>query len=438
MTAATVSAAPAGPRLDLRAPVLAGLMALALLAAAFGGWAAFTHISGAVIAQGEVVVQGRPKLVQSLDGGVVREILVRDGDRVAEGQLLLRLDPTLDETNLGIAHARLAAALALNARLTAEQDGRDEIDFAYPPLPFPPPATAAEEAGQRRIFEARRAVTAGSRARLAERLAQFDSQIAGVGAQIAALNEQLTLVESDIGNQEELADKGLARRSQLNEVLRRKAELEGQRAALEAEKAGLANSRQDAEIETLQAERAFMEEVVTELRKTGTEIEELTLEIVTRSAALERTEVRAPSEGLVNELAVTTVGGVVPPGETILQVVPTGAGMEFELKVDPRAIDQVRPGQKAQLMVTSFDPQAVPRIDAEVTTISAGAVTDPRTGAGYYRVGLAVSAEQLARLGDAELVPGMPVEAYLETDDRSVLAYLLQPVTRHMGRAFRE
>jgi HlyD family secretion protein len=425
-------------RLGLLGPGLAGLAGLLLLVLVFGGWATLTRISGAVIAGGEVMVQGRPKLVQSLDGGIVAEIAVRDGDHVAAGQLLLRLDPTLLRTNLDIARSRLAAGLALKARLEVEQAGLDHLGFRYPPLPFARPDTTEEEAGQRRIFEARRAVTEGARARLGERLAQFDSQIAGTAGQIAALRDQIGFIEADLSNQENLAAQGLARQSQVSDLMRRRAELQGQLAALEAEKAGLANARQDAEIETLQAERAFTEQVVTDLRATTSEVEELVLDIITRSAQLDRTEIRAPADGVVNELQVTTLGGVVSPGQTIVQVVPIGQGMEFELRVDPRAIDQIHPGQKARLMISSFDPQTTPRLEATVATVSAGAIVDPKTGHSYYRVGLMVPTQQLARLEGAVLMPGMPVEAYLETTERSVLAYLLQPVTSHMRRAFRE
>ena len=326
----------------------------------------------------------------------------------------------------------------MRARLEAEQAGRSKIDFTYAPLPFALPDTAAEEAGQRHIFEARLAVREGSRARLAERLAQFDSQVDGIDGQIEALSEQIALVSRDIDSQKGLAVQGLTRQSQINDLLRRQAELQGQMAALRADRAGIANARQDAEIETLQSERSFMEGVVTDLRQANTDIEALVLEIVTRSAELERTEIRAPSEGIVNELAVTTVGGVVAPGETILQVVPTDRGMDFELKLDPRAVDQVHPGQKARLMITSFDPQSVPKLEAEVTTISAGALVDQRSGHSYYRVELSVPEGEFAKLGDNELVPGMPVEAYLETADRSVLAYLLQPIGNHLRRAFRD
>lgn len=434
----TSATPPRAPRLSLRATVLAGLLGALLLVGVLGAWAATTRIAGAVIASGSVVVQGKPKLVQSLDGGIAESIAVRDGDRVKAGQVLLRLDRTLLRANLDIARSRLAAALALKARLDAERVGAAQLEFDYPPLPFALPDTSAEEAGQRRIFEARLAVNAGAQASLGERLAQFDSQITGVGGQIAALREQVGLTEAELADQERLASQGLTRKSQVSDLQRRRAELRGQLAALEAEQARLANARQDAEIEARQTERSLTEQIVTDLRAAASEVEELTLDIITRSAQLERTEIRAPAAGVIHDLQVTTPGGVIAPGQTIAQVVPVEDGVEFELRIDPRAIDQVHPGQRARLAISSFDPQTVPQLEASVTTISAATIADPASGRSYYRVGLSVTPEELARLGDAVLVPGMPVEAYLETAERSVLTYLVQPVAVHLRRAFRE
>ena len=423
---------------DTRRPARTGLIGLVLLLGVFGGWAHFTQISSAVIAGGQAIVHGRPKLVQTLDGGVVQSIAVQNGDIVQEGQLLLQLDPTLLAINLDIARGRLAAALALKARLTAEQLGQTELQFSYPALPFTRPGTTAEEAGQREIFAARAAVLQGGRAQLAEAQLQLDNQSAGVAGQVTAIRDQMGFLQRDIDNQTTLVAQGLSRQSQLGDLQRNMSQLGGQLAGLEAEQARLINAQRDRELETLQAERSFMEEVVTDLREVTTQVEELTLEIVTRSAQLDRIEIRAPADGIINELQITTIGGVVAPGATILEVVPLGQGMDFELRVDPRAIDSVYQGQMGQVQMSAFDTQSTPKLTAHVTTISAGAVTDPRTGQSFYRVGLEVSADELARLGDVTLMPGMPVEAFLQTGDRSVLTYLLSPIVTHLQRAFRE
>lgn len=426
-----------GLRTDLGGPLRAGAIATVLLFGLFAGWAAAARIGGAVIASGEAAVEGDPRVVQHLDGGIVAAIAVANGDAVTAGDVLIRLDPTVPQLNLGIAEARLAEALARRARLEAETRGLDAPAFTWPPLPFPAPDTAAHEAGQAQIFAARAEVLRGTRDRLAERLNQIAAQIDGLAAQAAAKRDQLAVVEADLANVTRLVEGGLARQSQLSDLQRLRADLVGQIAALEAEAARARTGARDAELETLQGERAFREAAVTELRAVQAEIDELVLEIVTRRAQLDRIDIRAPADGIVHELAVTTPGAVVAPGATLLEVIPDAAGIRFALRVDPRAIDQVWPGQPAEIVVASFDPQVTPRLPGTVTQISPAAVTDPRSGASFYRVAVTVPPEEMARLG-APVVPGMPVEAYLGTGERSVLAYLVQPLARHMRRTFRE
>jgi|TARA_R110002020_G_scaffold47754_5_gene136229 HlyD family secretion protein len=424
--------------LSLRRPGVTGLIGVLLLVCILGGWTTLTVIEGAVVTQGNTVVKGKPQVVQSLDGGIVAGIEVRDGDIVEAGQVMLRLDPTVLSANLDIARSRLAAALALRARLQAEREGADRPDFAYPSLPFDLPDTRSDELGQREIFEARKGVRVGSREKLTETLAQFDNQIEGAAGQISAIDEQLSYITADIRNQQSLLDKGLARQSQLNELNRARSELSGRRAALQSDMARLSNARKDAEISTLQQERGFLEDVVTQLREVTTEIEELILDIATRGTALDRVDIRAPTAGIVHEMQISTPGAVLAPGGTVAQVVPLDKGMDFDLRVDPREIDQVHVGQDADVIITAFDRQTAPKLAAHVTSVSADAIMDEQTGRSFYRVNLSVPAAELARLEDNILKPGMPVEAYLKTGDRTVLSYLLQPVTSHLRRAFRE
>ena len=439
MTAVS-SNSPAANALDisLRKPVLIGLFGGILLIGIFGLWIGLTMIGGAVIAQGQIVVKGKPQIVQSLDGGIVAEILVRDGDIVAAGDVMLRLDPTILSANLDIAHSRLAAALALRARLEVERQGLDTLEFDYPTLPFARPDTASEERGQREIFLARHAVRKGNRAKLAESWAQFDNQITGAKGQIEALDQQLSYVDADIRSQRSLVDRGLSRQSQLNELSRARAELTGRRAALDAELARLVNAREDAELNTLQQERSFLENVVTELREANTTIEELILDIATRNIQLDRVDIRAPSSGIVHEMKIATTGAVLAPGGTVSQVVPLDKGLDFDLRIDPSNIDEIHIGQDADIMISAFDRQTAPKLAAQVAAISADAITEAQTGRSYYRVTLAVPPEELGRVDEGTIKPGMPVEAYLKTGNRTVLSYLLQPVTSHLRRAFRE
>lgn len=431
-------AAAPGLKMDLRKPALIGFAGFAVMVGVLGLWAALTVIGGAVIASGQAIVQGDAKVVQSLDGGMVAEILVADGDQVAAGEVLMRLDPTLLEVNLESARSRLAAALALQARLEAEQLRHEVLEFSYGPLPFALPDTAPHEARQREIFLARRAVLEGAREQLAETFLQTETRRRGLEGQLAATREQIALIEQDLGNMRDLAEQGLARQSQMSELQRAQSELQGRLATLEAEMAQLANSRREQELETLQRERSFMETVVTELRDATAQVDELTLEIVTRSAQLDRVELRAPVDGIVHEMQVTTLGGVIAPGAPVLNIIPSGNTMEFTLRVDPHSIDQVWQGQSAKVTLSAFDPQSTPQLAAQVTQISPDVVRDATTGQSYYRVILEVPGEELARLGEVELLPGMPIEAFLETGERSVLAYLVQPLSSHLRRAFRE
>lgn len=440
MTAQTLTAPL--PSADLRRPARIGALATLLLVGVLGGWASTTVIGGAVIAQGQAMVEGRAKVVQHPDGGRVAAIAVQDGDRVAQGDLLLSLDPDLVATGLDIARTRLAAALALKSRLQAEQAGASTVSFAYPSLPAAvtrePLDTAGQEARQTEIFAARREMLLSARDRLAETLLQHDAQIDGLRGQIAAADEQKALLEAEIDSQQDLVSGGLTRQSALNTLLRNRAELSGRRAGLIADIARLEITKRDAELATKQSEYGFREEVATALRDATAESEELILEIVTRQGQLDRMEIRAPVAGIVHELQVSTVGGVVAPGDTLVQIVPLDEAMEFEVLIDPASIDQVHPGQTAELVLPGFDRQTTPRLNAHVTRVSPAAIADPQTGRSFYRADVAVTPAELARLGDLTLLPGMPVEAYLGTGDRTVLAYLLHPITSHIRRAFRE
>ncbi|WP_126975412.1 HlyD family type I secretion periplasmic adaptor subunit [Frigidibacter oleivorans] len=427
-----------GLKTGLRLPLMLGAVGSVLLLGALVGWAAVTPIGSAVIASGQAVVRGQPKLVQSLDGGIVAAIEVANGARVARGDLLLRLDPTLLAVNLDIARGRLAEALAWRARLEAEQQGLASLRFVYAALPFALPDTARAEAGQTRIFEARRILLSGQEAQGREKVAQLDNQIAGAEGQLAATRERLSLLDSELADFRRLKDQGLVRDSQVKELQRDRAEVAGEIAALQAEAARLANALRDAELTTLQDRRSFTEQVVTELREVTAEIEELTIEIVTTMAQLDRVEIRAPADGVVHELAATTIGGVIAPGATILQIIPLDEGVEFELQVDPRRIDEVWPGQPAQLAIASLDSRDMPKLAATVASVAPASVRDPVSDRAFYRVTLEVPPGELARLDGVSLVPGMPAEAFLETGSHTVLSYLLDPLASQLDRAFRE
>lgn len=423
---------------DFRSPAIAGGIGLTVLLVLLLVWAKFTMISGAVIAHGQTVVHGKPKIVQTLDGGEILTINVRDGALVHAGDVLIEMDPTLAKVNLGIAQARLAEALARAARLRAEQAGQRAPVFDYSTLPFAAPDTAAEEQGQRQIFAARADVNQGRHDKLVETKSQLAAQIEGLDGQLEAIQAQIALTKADLADVSTLVSKGLARQGQQSELERSKADLYGRLATVTAEKARTQTAIRDAEISVLQDDRTFTEAVVTELRDVTNMIEEQTLEVINRQAQLRRMTLRAPTDGVVNQLQSTTAGGVFVPGAMALEIIPTAEGLDFEVRIDPRAIDQVRPGQPVRLVLSALPRSSTPDLKGTVSTISADAIADPITGAHFYKIAVTVPAEEMARVKDMALVPGMPVDAYLQTGDRSVLGYLLKPLTDHLNNTFRD
>jgi len=436
MTADAFSAPPL--RTDLSRAGRTGILAgLALLLLVFG-WAYMTQINGAVIASGSAVVRGKPKIVQSLDGGIVEEIHVRDGDLVRAGDMLLRLAPTLLRINLEMYRNRLAETRAEINRLQAEQINAGTLSFDYDRSYLDGLALIQINASQAEIFAARREVMKGRHEQLREKIVQFRNQISGVEGLITAKQEQLAFIEQELEDVRALHADGLAREGQVLELQRSRSQLLGEISEHQSTLARIRNSVRDTELEILQSERQFKEQVVTDLRKAVMQSEELILQIVTAQKQLERIEILSPVDGIVHEMQVFNAGGVVPPGETILQVIPVSQGVEFEIRVDPNAIDQVIEGQRAKVVFTAFNTRTAPEIFGTVSGISPDSVTDPATGQSFYRVTLAIPPAELARLDGHEILPGMPIEAFLQTGERTVLSYLTRPLSDQLRRAFRD
>ncbi len=401
-------------------------------------WAIVTQINGAVVAQGTIAVLGKPKAVQHLDGGIVQDILVADGDLVAQGQVLIRLDPTLLQANLEIYRNRLAESSARLARLHAEQSAATDIVFddAQPLLTGRDRATVQNM--ERDIFAARAAIQTGRKSQLEERIRQFGNQIAGVDALIAAKREQVGYIEQELARQEELAARGLGRDADVLTLQGNRADLLGQIAEHLTESARIENSIRDGELEILQADRQFREEAVTTMQDTNQQIEELIQQIVSTERQLARIEIVAPVAGNVHEMQVVTEGGIVPPGALIAQIIATGEARAFEFRVAPTSVDNIHPGQDVRLRFAAFNPRTTPEVHGKVASISPTTVMDEATGMTFFRVFVNVSPQELARLGDLELLPGMPIEGYISTGSRSVADYLTRPVVDSLAKAFRE
>ena len=402
------------------------------------GWATYVQINGAVIASGSVVVMGQPKSVQHLDGGIVQDIAVSDGDNLDAGTVLMRLDDTLLRANLEIYRNRLGEALARQARLQAEQRGA--VDVVYNPSPVVPDDMDLSRhlPGQLDLFNARQEFQLGREEQLREKISQFENQIVGVEGLVSAKQDQLGFVEKELAATLSLNEKGLALDSAVLSLQRSRADVLGQVSEHLSELSRIGNSIRDTELEILQTARQFKEQAVTELREVTTTIEELVQQITSTEKQLDRIEIRAPVDGIAHELQFVTIGGVVPPGATIMQIIPSNTGVGFEMKVDPRAIDDVYIGQSAKVLFSAFNQRSTPELFGTVSGMSPTSIVDEVTGMPYFRVDVVIAPDELARLENNILVPGMPVEAFIQTQQRTVISYLTRPIVDQVQKAFKE
>lgn len=395
-------------------------------------------INSAVITQGVVTVEGKPRPVQSVEGGQVQDILVSEGDTVTAGQVVVRLDPTLTEINRDILRARLAELVAREARLEAER----KQSAIFPPLKVEADLDAEamrdQLDGQYDVFRSRRAVLDSQKAQLGERKAQHEAQIRGLEAQIAASESQLDYVTQEVENLQSLLEQGLVQESRVRDLQSRQAGLLGEITVHRTEISRMRNAIRDTDLEITRADRAFQERAISELREVGAAIRETRLELARSAEFLEQLLVRAPVTGVVHEMQPWAIGGVVPPLETLMTVVPSSEGLEFEVQVAPEAVDTVYVGQVARVRFPAFDQRSTPELMGTIAAISPDRVIDPATGRAFYRVDLLVPEAELARLGSNELIPGMPVEAFLQTGQRTITNFLLKPVLDQFTYAFKE
>lgn len=426
-------------RASIRRHTRLGLVAALALVGGCGGWAALTELSGAVVAPGSLVVDSHVKKVQHPTGGVVGEILARDGDRVRAGAVVVRLDETVARANLAMVAKSLDELYARQARLEAERDGRAAVAF---PAGLLARAGAAEVLGvlegERRLFESRRAAREGQKAQLKERIAQLDEQIDGLQLQAGAKADEIKLIQDELGGVEQLWKKNLVPITRVTALRREETRLRGERGQMISNVAQAKGRIGETALQILQIEQDLRSEVAKELREVQAKIAELVERKVAAEDQLRRIEIRAPQDGIVHQSAVHTVGGVIEAGEPLMLIVPEADELSIEVKVAPQDIDQLRPGQAAVLRLSAFNQRTTPELSGEVSLIAADLVTDQRSGAQYYPVRIGLAQGERARLGTLKLVPGMPVEGFIQTGARTVLSYLTKPLTDHLKKAFRE
>lgn len=430
----------AEPLKSLRRHAFAGLGAMALFIGILGGWAGMTEIAGAVIAQGTVVPLEGTKRVQHPEGGVVAAILVKDGDPVTAGQLLVQLDSTTVSANLAVIVSQLSGAFALEARLTAESIGNDQLTPPPNIEDWPDRVTLERSlAAQERLRQSRAEAQAGLTTQLEEQIGQLGEQIVGLEAQQAAVARQTEILAAEVADAETLFKDGLIEANRLNNSKRELARLEGEAGNLTAEIASARTAIAGSRAKIAENTATFRAGVLEDLRDVGLQIAELQQQKIAAEDRLAKLEIRAPQDGIVHESIVRTVGGVVPAGETLMQVVPRSDRLALEARVSPLDVDKLTPGQAASVRLIGLDARTTPELAANIESISPDLSRDPATGVAYFSIRMKLSEEELARLPNHQhLVPGMPAEAFLRTADRTVLSYLLGPLAAQLSHAFRE
>ena len=436
---------PAAPPVNPNAwsskkPIWVGLATIALLLAFFVGWGMFTTISGAVVASGVIQVEQNRQVVQHPDGGVVAEINVAEAQAVKAGDLLIRLDGRQPKADLAIVEGQLFDGMARKARLVAERD--DATDLTFPPelldLAKTRPDVAEQIEGQRRLFAARTETTKAQVDQLQKRLDQISSQGIGITAQMAAIDDQINLLTPEINDQQTLLDKGLTQSSRIMDLKREVARLAGNKGEMQSNLAQAEGKATETQLQILQIKSARREDANTQLRDMG----DKTMELAERRRALteqvSRLEIRAPVSGVVLGLTVTTPQSVIRPAEPILYIIPQDRPLIIIAQIPPIHVDEVHVGMPVRVSFAAFSARTTPQLEGALTNISADAISDQASRQSYYRAEVTLIPGEIARLGDEKLVPGMPVQIYIATGDRTPMAYLLKPFTDYAKMAFRE
>jgi HlyD family secretion protein len=427
-----------GAQKSIRLHLIIGLAVVVVLAGGFGGWASTAEISGALIAPGSIVVESSVKKVQHPTGGVVGEVRAHDGDLVKAGDVVVRLDDTVTKASLAIVTKNLDGLLARAARLQAEQQGLDKLVF---------PATLLDRAddpdvknvmtSEAKLFEVRTTGRAGQKSQLHERVTQLKEEIAGLEAQTNAKDQEVALVEKELVGVRTLYDQHLVQLTRLTTLERDAARLAGERAQYVASRAQAKGKITETELQIIQVDKDLVSDVSKDLRETNDKIGEFVERKVTAEDQLRRVDIRAPQDGMVEQSTVHTVGGVITAGDTVMLIVPQADDLQVEAKVNPQDIDKLQVGQKTLLRLSAFNQRTTPELNGVVTRVSPDVTVEQRTGQSYYTIRVSMPPEEVARLGEVKLIPGMPVEAFVQTGERTLMSYLVKPLSDQLMRAFR-
>ena len=422
---------------SMDSPRRAGLILLFLVFGVFGVWAAVAPLDSAAHAPGNVAVRSYKKVIQHLEGGIVSEIKVQNGDHVLQGDPLLILDNTQSLAQLEMVNSQFAADKALESRLIAERDGLDNV--AYPEVLRNSELDATSEIeAQNQIFRARKIALEGGIEVLEQRIEQLQSGLVGIRAMQASKEELAASYAEEVDDVQSLLEEGFADITRLREVKRNYATLQGQAAELTASIASNEIQIGETRLLILQESNEFRNDVIGQLSETQTQLKESLERINALQDVVARTIIRAPVDGIVNGMQVHTIGGVVIAASDIVEVVPQSEELIIEAKLSPLDIDRVREGQEATIRFSTFSRNAVPTIFGNVISISADSFIDEFTGAPYYLARIEVNPEGMQDLGDLALVPGMPAEAFITSGSRTLLQYLFKPLSNSLARSLIE
>jgi HlyD family secretion protein len=401
----------------------------------FGGTAfasaTLIPLEGAVVTHGTVVIDGNVKKVQHQTGGIIGSLHVREGSRITQGDIIARLDDTQTRATLGVVLSDLIAQRARLARLVAERDGEAQVTF--PDDVTSPDVRSAET----RLFDSRRAALAGQKAQLQEKLSQARQDQDGLDKQRVATEQQLAIARAEYKNLEPLRASGLIQRPRLAQLEREIARSEGVLGDAIARLTGGRARMREIEEQIVQVDRDRAAEVTKDLRDTEAKIAELVERRIAAEDQLRRVNIRAPATGMVHELSVHTVGGVVTPGETLMFIVPDPDAVLVEVRVSPNDIDQVHIGQPTRLRFTTFNQRTTPEVAGQVIRVSPNSSRDPQTGLTFFTAGVRLLDGEAARLGPGNrLLPGMTADAYLKTTERTIMNFLIKPLTDNFDKVF--
>lgn len=417
-------------------PKRVGLLLFFLVFGVFGIWSAVAPLDGAAQAPGTVMVRSYSQVVQHLEGGIIRQILVENGDLVRAGQALIELDDTQPLAQLEIARSQYVALRVREARLVAERDRQSSVD--YPDLSLFDATHVDEEINsQDEIFVARKAAIDGSIEVLEQRIDQLESQVVGLEALRTTKTQLAASYSEELDDVNALLEQGFSDKNKLRELERSLATNEGDAAELTANISSTQVQIGETRLQILQQEKEFLNEVVNELGELQTSLKDVEERIIALQDVVSRTVIRAPVDGTVNGTQFHTIGGVISPGTRIVDIVPEGEELVIEAKVSPLDIDRVAVNQLATIRFSSFNSQ-VPNIFGEVTNLSADSLVDELTGLPYYQARIEVTPEGMASLGELILLPGMPAEVFIATGSRTFLQYLFKPLSNAVARSFRE